>query len=677
MRSAFRRAAAARGSQQRRMCTTKAQSNTGSVASTLIGSALVTTAGLVLGLKTSEGFRRAVEERYPTAVRLIGSATTLAGSTNTEEVDGASAVERIRKKSAVLSTAGRFNSGKHQKAPTTKSTDKLPASLNTKTDTNVFEEWREDAQASASAKELAILDTLVTSTDEPEVVAEMKEEIAHIPAEKLEAIARRVSSGEPENVEEIAEETLLSNLTSNEAAHGEDVVEKVTGSPHPDVDESTAAVEEAALAAAAAAARAETSKAELLQAEVDTTPPPPPNGHPLTSSSEAALVQARAEALAATLDEVQSVLQKGLLESLDSDVDEAMVTDGNTDQNVDTLKKSLQVVKSQLRKRTQLEAVRLSECLSRQEEMLRQRYETAFQTQVEEWSSQQVAQFRQQVEHLQLAAQAEIAEREKMLSEEFSKKLETALQAQAEALNRKKDIELEEQKHEFNVKQIQANKDRAKAAERLQKHANAFYEVSEKQTNYRLASHKAHFAALAALSLAQRIANQEELNMKSSEDTLGPALLAVQLACPGDPVVEAAIRTIPTGLFSGPIPTKMQLTTKLAAVKENTLDAAFVPEGAETSIIGQALGKATSMLLTTPREGSKSFAQGTTPLHRFARAEYLAAAGDIEGAVAEMEDLEKYLKAGNSHLVSNWLEEAKKRAILDQTISLLRTHIMM
>lgn len=375
----------------------------------------------------------------------------------------------------------------------------------------------------------------------------------------------------------------------------------------------------------------------------------------------------RAIALAETIEEVRSVLQEGLTETYrEYDV----MIEGESDSD-----RKIRALKIELSTRAQAEAVRLSDCLHRQERKIRDQYEGMFNFRIAQMTQQQVIKFKEDLKEQEEKFIKEMEQHDIEINESWIKKMENALERMSSDMDMHMHDELRRLETDltkvFEVRELEH-------LETLREMRNKFQAAQDhvkKHSEYRKKSKSTRMAVLSTLSLVQKLSRHEYAGNASAAAELGPALLALSAACPHDRLVQAAIRSIPQGFFMGGVPTKIQLANKLRELKNPSMKVAFIPQGTEKSVLGRALGTVTSLLLTTPREGSPDFVNGDSSIAIFTRAESCVAMGDVEGAVFEVEKLQSHLSKDLKNVTGYWLKDARRRIALDRTMTLLQAHI--
>ncbi|RLN97693.1 hypothetical protein BBJ28_00012352, partial [Nothophytophthora sp. Chile5] len=180
--------------------------------------------------------------------------------------------------------------------------------------------------------------------------------------------------------------------------------------------------------------------------------------------------------------------------------------------------------------------------------------------------------------------------------------------------------------------------------------------VLDSSSTYEAFSHRVHKTSMAALALSDRVEAAAPLRSE---------IRALREAARNDPLIDAAVKSLPQSVIEEGAPSVGQLQERFKVVKSVGHRAALVPE--DSGIIGQAFGSALSLLMIPP--GGPI--EGTDADAVLSRAEFALKAGDIEKAIDEM----KGLSGVPAQVSKDWISAAESRLAVEQTAKVIKAHV--
>lgn len=229
-------------------------------------------------------------------------------------------------------------------------------------------------------------------------------------------------------------------------------------------------------------------------------------------------------------------------------------------------------------------------------------------------------------------------------------------------------------------------KHKHEAAEKIKETVDRLEAEYEKERQERLAElHELELRVKALNQAATWQKNFAEFNKKvrdlsmclfATEDILetGKPFLAQwqRLAEYGknDPVIAAAIDSVPIVLVERGLPTTKALMERWRRVERAAREVAFIPKpstGGNPSIWAHLVGKVFAVATFPEAE----LRPGDDDLARLARASYYVNAGQLANAVRELEALQPATK----QICADWLEQAKQRMVVAQAVDVIKAHV--
>ncbi|KAI9907260.1 hypothetical protein PsorP6_003161 [Peronosclerospora sorghi] len=201
--------------------------------------------------------------------------------------------------------------------------------------------------------------------------------------------------------------------------------------------------------------------------------------------------------------------------------------------------------------------------------------------------------------------------------------------------------------------------ERKKRVEELEKYRaelRALGTVLDSSSTYEAFSHRVHQASMAALALSDRVEAAAPLRSE---------IRALRAAARNDPLIEAAVQSLPQDVVEHGAPSVRQLQERFKVVKSAGHRVALVPE--TSGLIGQAFGTFLSVLMLPP--GGPIDGPETDAV--LSRAEFALKAGDLDTAIVEMEGLSGL----PAQLAQDWIAAAKSRLAVEQTSKVIKAHV--
>ncbi|ODQ67976.1 hypothetical protein NADFUDRAFT_44672 [Nadsonia fulvescens var. elongata DSM 6958] len=253
-------------------------------------------------------------------------------------------------------------------------------------------------------------------------------------------------------------------------------------------------------------------------------------------------------------------------------------------------------------------------------------------------------------------------EQQQVLLDEYNKKLATEIQATKDAINglaANKLTSLFVEREQQYAQEI-ANKVETEHEGRLSKLAELSSSVAELEEITSKSNTVIHQADN-AVRLHRAIAKLSSAIKDSKPVALGPFIAAIEKVAGEDPLLKAAIASIPTSVYTEGVLTPAQLAARLKLIEPEIRKASLLPEDA--GIAGH-LGSIIFSKLLWKKSGAPA---GDDIESIFSRAEVFLEQGNIYEAVAEINTLKGWPKK----LAHDWLDQGRKRTEVDFLIQVL------
>ena len=311
------------------------------------------------------------------------------------------------------------------------------------------------------------------------------------------------------------------------------------------------------------------------------------------------------------------------------------------------------------------EAVRLKEYATIAEKQTADKYIEILQKQRVEFERELANQLRNTEDDLKRV----FLEKERNMREQYESIAQAQLDAQNEDFIEKWNKQSEELTKSLNErlevaladgiaknKAEMVSKLEAKVSEMddLMKQLDSLRQKASMSANFERGSQAAHRLSAAALALANKF--------ETSESAFSEVAALKAIVDENDDPISSALSRIPAAASSG-VPTLPELQSMFIKVKDACRQAAMVPKG--SGLGGQLFGYAFSALTIEPPVG---LIDGNSDDQILARAHYFVQNGDLESAVAQLDQLQGQA----SFVASDWQSAALSRAIVDQAVRVIK-----
>ncbi|GAQ89013.1 hypothetical protein KFL_004790060 [Klebsormidium nitens] len=205
-------------------------------------------------------------------------------------------------------------------------------------------------------------------------------------------------------------------------------------------------------------------------------------------------------------------------------------------------------------------------------------------------------------------------------------------------------------------------KERAEQLDELRMQVNALQDAFSSRSREAQKSHTAHKLALGAFALEDALESGQPLKEEVR-------LLAAAVD-EGDPLVMAALTSVPAVVAETGAPTRAELQERFEALQGRAKQLVLLPPGGG-GMLAHALAWAASTLKVkepAPQNGSQPNA--ATSDAALARAEALLAHGELTEVAKVLESAFK--GTGAETLVKKWAEEARSRAVAEQAVKVVQ-----
>eukprot|EP00938_MAST-03A_sp_MAST-3A-sp1_P004508 g4508.t1 len=369
----------------------------------------------------------------------------------------------------------------------------------------------------------------------------------------------------------------------------------------------------------------------------------------IRETAETSLLRVHAETLTKTLAAVEDVLQRGVEE-------ESLFTiDQTTPETLESLRVQIRSMRHLLFERSKLEALRLKEALTQQEIEITESLETVVRKRLEE-------EYRKDLLYFEQLMKEQREEHERNLQLELEK-LRRELEAQLAV-----EVEMERERGEVKARDARAASLKVHT-KRLQETRARLAKLEDLvNNNIRLKSYKQNSDEVHRLTLASLAFSNDVMEESQSGKSLGHGLSVLRgVMGSSDELATRSLNLIPEDVKSGEttVPSWVNLSKRFEVCKSEALSVAYVPS---PSIMGLALSKLTNMIMIRPT--ADTMYESDTIDCRLERASALLNVGRHLEAYQEVKAVRK--ERGESDPVSvvldAWLEDTRKRLILDQSL---------
>ncbi|RLN45875.1 hypothetical protein BBJ28_00022255, partial [Nothophytophthora sp. Chile5] len=322
---------------------------------------------------------------------------------------------------------------------------------------------------------------------------------------------------------------------------------------------------------------------------------------------------------------------------------------------------------TEMKHRSKWEAVRLLESLRRMEEDAQKKSSEVLRRQDALHKELLARELRLQQEVLSRQARDEMVALKQQYADDLARnvsqqrasllsELQRTFDRETKAINARYTQQLSAASDKMQQTLAEEREERLAELEKYRAELRALGTVLDSSSTYEAFSHRVHKTSMAALALSDRVEAAAPLRSE---------IRALREAARNDPLIEAAVKSLPQSVIEEGAPSVSQLQERFKVVKSVGHRAALVPE--DSGIIGQAFGSALSLLMIPP--GGPI--EGTDADAVLSRAEFALKAGDIEKAIDEM----KGLSGVPAQVSKDWISAAESRLAVEQTAKVVKAHV--
>jgi hypothetical protein len=293
---------------------------------------------------------------------------------------------------------------------------------------------------------------------------------------------------------------------------------------------------------------------------------------------------------------------------------------------------------AELQERTKWEALRLHEALQRIHRDSETKFKTTMETEAAKNEERLGREMRMLEEQLSRRERNTVAESEQKIQADMKEQLEAAqaeykaamedsLTVQKEAMEQSHELKLMELEAAANHGRIQDNDNRMAAIKKLETKVKAMEQVHSTHSENSKLSAQVHAVSAALLEFKNKVVSCKPF---------GAELKALRSSQPNDPIISAALDSVPSAAANSGVRTVQQLVTRYqSSVQGAAMTAAYTPEG--SGILGHLMASVTTALLFAPKSGAL---KGSDAEARLSRAALKLESGDLKAAVAELSQMQ-------------------------------------
>ena len=486
------------------------------------------------------------------------------------------------------------------------------------------------------------------------------------------ASTAKTEAGSEENTQPVA-------ATASAAAEGEkNEMVKEENAESKTSDEIRSETQEAAIAAEIASEDAQQRAGETVQAALDVAEQDAAVvAEEKPSPSEMERLREEVRDIERTVTEKQSDVRRDTVKQLRvreavlrGELEDMLARD-LSELNIEDLRRRVVQLVMELQERNKTEAAQLIAVLENAEKHASDKSVDALREQSEKYEDLIRASLRQQEVKLQddyaerlgeyiAESNARMQQVADELNEANKQNLDTKLSlARAEHEAEIAAVSAEEQAGAFGrANAVQAA--RVATVEDLRLKLQALDKVFQVNAEYLSNSHQIHLVSTALLAL------YNSLSGNGRSTSLSDATASLRVAARSDPVITAALASLPKAAMAG-VPTLSELEARFAVAREESRKALYTPDG--SGLVGHALGSFTAGILTVAPDGSGTEGEGTEAC--LARAHEYIAAGNVRSALMEVGRVEGDAAA----VMVDWVEAARMRLLVEQAVNMIGAHV--
>ena len=227
-----------------------------------------------------------------------------------------------------------------------------------------------------------------------------------------------------------------------------------------------------------------------------------------------------------------------------------------------------------------------------------------------------------------------------------------------EEIEAKLTVEFKRKLQEALEHSLQVQNERMEEVEEINSRLQMLDKVFHFNKEYLQKSHQIHLVCTALLSFHE--------TLQGGSNTISDAAASLQVAAGDDPVIEAALSSIPKSAFKG-IASMTELQSRFDAVKDQCRKSSFEP--ANAGIFGQAISSVANAIQEEVQ--NEAIFEGNTTEHKLARASYYLSKNDLANSVKEVETMVEK----DGAYAADWLKQARTRLLVIQAVRAIGSHV--
>ena len=227
-----------------------------------------------------------------------------------------------------------------------------------------------------------------------------------------------------------------------------------------------------------------------------------------------------------------------------------------------------------------------------------------------------------------------------------------------EEIEAKLTVEFKRKLQEALEHSLQVQNERMEEVEEINSRLQMLDKVFHFNKEYLQKSHQIHLVCTALLSFHE--------TLQGGSNTISDAAASLQVAAGDDPVIEAALSSIPKSAFKG-IASMTELQSRFDAVKDQCRKSSFEP--ANAGIFGQAISSVANAIQEEVQ--NEAIFEGNTTEHKLARASYYLSKNDLANSVKEVETMDEK----DGAYAADWLKQARTRLLVIQAVRAIGSHV--
>ena len=257
--------------------------------------------------------------------------------------------------------------------------------------------------------------------------------------------------------------------------------------------------------------------------------------------------------------------------------------------------------------------------------------------------------------------------------DDYTKKIQYVSESLADKYDDEKNAKIAEARKEIEAKltvefkgklqealehSLQVQNERMEEVEEINSRLQMLDKVFHFNKEYLQKSHQIHLVCTALLSFHE--------TLQGGSNTISDAAASLQVAAGDDPVIEAALSSIPKSAFKG-IASMTELQSRFDVVKDQCRKSSFEP--ANAGIFGQAISSVANAIQEEVQ--NEAIFEGNTTEHKLARASYYLSKNDLANSVKEVEAMDEK----DGAYAADWLKQARTRLLVIQAVRAIGSHV--